>query len=130
MTALLHDLILNSAGRNPDSPALTFKTETLSYATLADIVIKDTYFSKMHALLQVYSNAVVLHDLNSTNGTTVNSQTTLKSVLRNDDVITLGHYRLKVENLPVGRNEGLTKVMFVKAVLADVLLILVETFRE
>jgi acyl-CoA ligase (AMP-forming) (exosortase A-associated) len=39
MTALLHDLILKSADRNPDSPALTFKTETLSYAALAEIVI-------------------------------------------------------------------------------------------
>ena len=67
---------------------------------LADIVIEDSYVSKMHAMLQVYANAVVLLDLNSTNGTTVNSRVVEKAILRNNDVISLGHYRLKVENLP------------------------------
>jgi type II secretory pathway predicted ATPase ExeA len=67
---------------------------------LADIVIEDTYVSKIHAMLKVYSNAVVLLDLNSTNGTTVNSRVVQKTILRNDDVITLGHYKLKIEGLP------------------------------
>lgn len=67
---------------------------------LADIVIEDTYVSKMHAMLQIYSNAIVLLDLNSTNGTTVNSRIVQKTILRSDDVISLGHYRLKVENAP------------------------------
>ena len=39
MTALLHDLILRSAECNPDSPALTYKTDTLSYGALADTVM-------------------------------------------------------------------------------------------
>jgi len=67
---------------------------------LADIVIEDSYVSKMHAMLQVYSNAIVLLDLNSTNGTTVNSRVVQKTILRTDDIISLGHYRLKVENAP------------------------------
>ena len=67
---------------------------------LADIVIEDTYVSKIHAMLKVYSNAVVLLDLNSTNGTTVNSRVVQKTILRNMDVITLGHYKLKIEGLP------------------------------
>jgi len=67
---------------------------------LADIVIEDTYVSKIHAMLKVYSNAVVLLDLNSTNGTTVNSRVVQKTILRNEDVITLGHYKLKIEGLP------------------------------
>ena len=67
---------------------------------LADIVIKDNYVSKLHAMLQVYSNAVVLLDLNSTNGTTVNSVIVEKNILRNNDIISLGHFRLKIENLP------------------------------
>jgi len=51
-------------------------------------------------MLQVYSNAVVLLDLNSTNGTTVNSTIVQKTILRNNDIITLGQYRIKIENVP------------------------------
>jgi pSer/pThr/pTyr-binding forkhead associated (FHA) protein len=51
-------------------------------------------------MLQVYANAVVLIDLNSTNGTTVNSRIVEKTILRNDDIIALGRYRLKIENAP------------------------------
>jgi len=80
---------------------LTEKQYVIGRTELADIVIEDSYVSKMHAMLQVYSNAVMLLDLNSTNGTTVNSKTVLKAVLRNDDIISLGHYRLKIENVPV-----------------------------
>jgi type II secretory pathway predicted ATPase ExeA len=67
---------------------------------LADIVIKDSYASKMHAILQVYSNAVVLIDLNSTNGTTVNSVVIQKTILRDNDIILLGRYRIKIEGVP------------------------------
>ena len=51
-------------------------------------------------MIQIYSNAVVLLDLNSTNGTLVNSRIVLKTILRNNDVISMGHYRLKIENVP------------------------------
>jgi type II secretory pathway predicted ATPase ExeA len=67
---------------------------------LADIVIEDGYVSKLHALLKVYNNAVALLDLNSTNGTTVNSREVEKTILRNNDVVALGRHRLKIENLP------------------------------
>lgn len=67
---------------------------------LADIVIEDSYVSKLHAMLKVYNNAVALLDLNSTNGTTVNSHEVEKTILRNNDVISLGRHRLKIENVP------------------------------
>jgi pSer/pThr/pTyr-binding forkhead associated (FHA) protein len=67
---------------------------------LADILINDNFVSKMHAMLQVYSNALVLLDLNSTNGTKVNSSDTPKTILRNNDIISLGRHRLKIENAP------------------------------
>ena len=59
----------------------------------------------MHLLLRLYSNAIVLLDLNSTNGTTVNSVVTQKTILRNNDIITLGRYRLKLENGPAVTEE-------------------------
>jgi len=79
---------------------LTERQYVIGRTELADIVIEDSYASKMHAMLQVYSNAVVLLDLNSTNGTTVNSMVVQKTILRNNDIISLGHFRLKIENLP------------------------------
>ena len=51
---------------------LTERKYVIGRGDLADIIIEDSYASKMHAMLQVYANAIVLHDLNSTNGTTVN----------------------------------------------------------
>ncbi|MDJ0812434.1 MAG: FHA domain-containing protein [Woeseiaceae bacterium] len=72
---------------------------------VADIVISDRYVSKLHAMLQQYANGLVLLDLNSTNGTLVNSVETKKAVLRNNDIISLGGHRLKVENLPAISSE-------------------------
>jgi len=93
-------IVVSKNGETVASYELTEKQYVIGRTDLADIVIEDSYVSKMHAMLQVYSNAVVLLDLNSTNGTTVNSRITMKKVLRNNDILALGHYRLKVENLP------------------------------
>ena len=84
---------------------LTERQYVIGRSELADIVVEDGYVSKIHAMLQVYSNAVVLADLNSTNGTTVNSRVVQKTVLRENDIITLGHYRLKVQNVPALSSE-------------------------
>lgn len=77
---------------------------------MADIVINDSYVSKLHAMLQLYANGIVLLDLNSTNGTLVNSVETKKTVLRNNDIITLGNHRLKVENVPAISTEMAEKI--------------------
>lgn len=79
---------------------LTERQYIIGRTELADIVVEDTYVSKMHAMLQIYSNAIVLLDLNSTNGTTVNSRVVEKTILRTDDIISLGRYRLKIDNAP------------------------------
>ncbi len=79
---------------------LTEKQYIIGRTDLADIVIEDAYVSKVHAMLQVYANVVVLLDLNSTNGTTVNSTVVQKTILRDNDIISLGRYRIKIENVP------------------------------
>jgi type II secretory pathway predicted ATPase ExeA len=79
---------------------LTERQYIIGRTELADIVIEDSYVSKIHALLQIYSNAIVLLDLNSTNGTTVNSRVVQKTILRSDDIISLGRYRIKIEDAP------------------------------
>ena len=80
---------------------LTKRQYVIGRTELADIIIEDSYVSKMHAMLQVYKNAVMLVDLNSTNGTTVNSRIGVKFVLKSNDIIMLGRHRLKIENAPV-----------------------------
>ena len=42
----------------------------------------------------------MLLDLNSSNGITVNSVTIKKTILKSDDIISLGNHRLKIENAP------------------------------
>jgi len=97
---LVPRIVVTHDGENVAEYELTEKQYVIGRTELADIVISDIYVSKMHAMLQVYSNAVVLIDLNSTNGTTVNSKITQKTILRNNDIVSLGHYRLKIENAP------------------------------
>jgi len=66
----------------------------------ADVIINDDYVSKMHAVILFFSDALVLLDLNSANGTTVNSVTVRSTILKSNDIISLGNHRLKVKNAP------------------------------
>jgi type II secretory pathway predicted ATPase ExeA len=94
-------IIITSKGRTIAEHELTEREYVIGRTDLADIVVKDRHVSKLHAMLKVYGNAIMLLDLNSTNGTTVNSTVVQKSILRNNDIIMLGQHRLKIENVPV-----------------------------
>jgi type II secretory pathway predicted ATPase ExeA len=72
----------------------------LGRSDFVDVIIEDDFVSKVHAIFLLYSDALVLLDLNSSNGLTVNSVVTRKTILRSDDVISLGNHRIKVENAP------------------------------
>lgn len=93
-------IIVTRDGEHIADIELTERQHLIGRNELADIIIEDSYVSKMHAMLQVYANAIVLLDLNSTNGTTVNSRIVQKTILRSDDIISLGRYRLKVVDAP------------------------------
>ena len=77
------------------------KKVLIGRSEFADIVIEDEFCSKFHLLLMLYSDGLVLLDLNSVNGTTVNSVKVKSTLLLDNDVISLGHHRLKVMNVPV-----------------------------
>ena len=94
-------VIVTRDGQTIAEYALTKRETVVGRDKMADIVIKDSYVSKLHAMLQLYANGVVMLDLNSTNGTLVNSTETKKVVLRNNDIIAVGRHRIKVENVPV-----------------------------
>ncbi len=93
-------IIITRDGKTLAEHTLTEKKTLVGRSDFADIVIDDDFVSKMHALLLVYSDALVLLDLNSSNTTTVNSVGIGSTILKSDDIISLGNHRLKVENAP------------------------------
>ena len=60
-----------------------------------DIAIPSRFVSRHHALLVRHGGTTFLMDLNSTNGTYVNSRRVSNHVLVDNDVITIGHHRIK-----------------------------------
>jgi type II secretory pathway predicted ATPase ExeA len=60
-----------------------------------DIAIASRFISRHHALLVRHGKTTFLMDLNSTNGTFVNSKRVSNHVLLHDDIITVGHHRIK-----------------------------------
>ena len=60
-----------------------------------DIQIDNLAISGDHAAVVTILNDSFLEDLNSTNGTLVNGQPIKKHVLKNNDIIELGKYKLK-----------------------------------
>jgi type II secretory pathway predicted ATPase ExeA len=93
-------IIVSRDGTTVDSYTFQDVKILVGRSDFADIVIDDDFVSKLHAMLLLYSDALVLLDLNSANGTTVNSVKLRKTILKDHDVISLGHHRLKVENAP------------------------------
>jgi pSer/pThr/pTyr-binding forkhead associated (FHA) protein len=93
----------------PDAPTLfvSFEGETVRELTFDlprmligrsehnDIPITSKFISRHHALLVRHGSVTFLMDLNSTNGTYVNSKRVSNHVLIHDDVISLGHHRVK-----------------------------------
>ncbi len=67
---------------------------------VSDIVVDDRYVSKHHALLVKTDAGLILVDMKSRNGTLVNSRKIQSRVLRNDDIVSLGHHRIKVYTPP------------------------------
>jgi pSer/pThr/pTyr-binding forkhead associated (FHA) protein len=62
------------------------------------LIIDNPAVSGHHARVFSESGAVILEDLNSTNGTFVNGQHTTRRVLRNGDVVQIGKHQLVFEN--------------------------------
>ena len=63
-----------------------------------DISIGSRFISRHHALLVRHGGSTFLMDLNSTNGTTVNARRISNHVLMHDDVITIGHHKIKFKD--------------------------------
>ncbi len=70
-----------------------------------DIAIPSRFVSRHHLLLVRNGSSTFLMDLNSTNGTLVNSKRVSNQVLMHNDVISLGHHRIKFHD-PYATSRG------------------------
>ena len=97
-------IIVSKDGKAVRDYAFQDKKLLIGRSEFADIVIDDEFCSKFHVLLLLYSDGLVLLDLNSVNGTTVNSVRVKSTLLLDNDIISLGHHRLKVVNVPAAES--------------------------
>jgi hypothetical protein len=73
-----------------------------------DIPISSKFISRHHALLVRHGSVTFLMDLNSSNGTFVNSRRVSNHVLMHNDVVTLGNHRIKFSD-PHATDRGTPK---------------------
>ncbi len=86
-----------------------------------DVAIDSKFASRHHALLVCNGSSTLLMDLNSTNGTFVNSRRISNHVLRHDDVISLGSFRLKFVHAAADRHFKLDDSGFAETVIMKTL---------
>ena len=85
---------------------------TLGRRPYNDIVIDNLAVSGEHAVLQMVGSDVFIEDLNSTNGTYINSKAVKRQLLVNNDTVEIGKYKLKYQ---VDDGTDFEKTMIMKA---------------
>ena len=93
-------IIITKDGKTISTYTFSDKKIIIGRSEFADVIVSDSFVSKLHALVLVFRDALVLLDLNSANGLTVNSTVVRSTILQSGDIIVLGNHRLKVENAP------------------------------
>ncbi|MDO6386928.1 MULTISPECIES: FHA domain-containing protein [unclassified Uliginosibacterium] len=88
-------LILSMDGLVLKEIPLTKERTSIGRKPHNDIQIDNLAISGEHAVIVAILNDAFLEDLNSTNGTYVNGQSVKKHVLKDNDVVELGKYRIK-----------------------------------
>ncbi len=77
---------------------LTSACVLVGRSTEADLQLDDSRVSRIHALLEARDGRTVVHDLSSTNGTTVNGTRIMHPyALRDGDVVGFGSFELRFE---------------------------------
>ena len=89
-------LIITRDGETLQDIELVGTRVLIGRSELSDIFLTDQFISKQHALIIWNDDSIVLIDLNSSNGTFVNSRRIKTQVLRNNDVVSLGDHRIKL----------------------------------
>ena len=76
------------------------KPRTLIGRAKADIQVEDRMVSRLHCAVEVGDDGVVLRDLNSTNGTLVNNEPIVTSMLVNGSTFRIGKHVFQLEIRP------------------------------
>ena len=63
----------------------------------SDICLDSRFVSRHHALILLTAQGISIEDLNSANGTIVNSDTTTHCDLRAGDIVYLGDFQLRAK---------------------------------
>jgi hypothetical protein len=90
-------VLIGLDGDVPDIYLPSDETVTIGSSPDSDIQIESKFISRHHAQLVKNKNGCVLGDLNSTNGTFVNSRRINKRVLRAGDTVTIGKHRFRYQ---------------------------------
>ncbi len=86
-----------------------------------DLCINSRYVSRHHALFFKRESATILMDLNSTNGTYVNSRRVHNHVLNHDDVISIGNHGIKFHDPAARERDSLDGIGFDETVVMKTL---------
>ena len=88
-------LILTEQGKTPRRVSFQKPRLLVGRSEHNDLSIDSRFVSRHHMLLVRHGSSTFLMDLNSTNGTFVNSRRVSNHVLIDDDIITVGNHRIK-----------------------------------
>ncbi len=103
---LVPELIVSYDGSVTARVRLVRDRYIVGRSDLSDIVLGNRFVSKHHALLVKSEYGLIIVDMKSRNGTFVNSARVMNRILENNDVVSLGDYRIKVI-CPAGYSESL-----------------------
>jgi len=92
----LPHLIISHNGEVVREATISATRTIIGRSDLSDIVIENQYISKQHAMLVQSEGSLFLVDLKSRNGSYVNSKKVSSKTLRNNDIVALGDFRIKV----------------------------------
>ena len=67
---------------------------TIGRKAVNDVQIEDTFLSGEHAVIVQVGNDCIIEDLGSTNGTVVNGKPVKRHLLKSNEVIEFGDYKL------------------------------------
>jgi len=88
-------VLLGANGVDSDTWVLDDGINTIGSSPDCDIRIQSKFVSRHHAQLIKTQNGSILEDLNSTNGTYINSRRINKRAMRAGDLVTIGKHRLR-----------------------------------
>lgn len=95
-------------GFDSDAHIVSDGVLTIGSSPDCDIRIQSNFVSRHHAQLVQTRNGCLLRDLESTNGTFINSRRVNKRILRAGDLVTIGKERYRYERTPMKSKTGST----------------------